>query len=136
MRRTLVVHKGHSYVRLTDYKPELMQQVLLPFCKRNFYRVQKTPVPGGGPNAFKWEVSHVFARFNNDKTELRFNAEKLADLLKMMEENGYSRSRILIQDEPEIEGANAVIKLKDPKIKPRNELQEDYCEFMLGPNLL
>ncbi|AEV89521.1 putative helicase [Pseudomonas phage OBP] len=133
MRRTLVIHKGHSYVRLTDYKPELMQQILLPFCKRNFYRVQKTPVPGGGPNAIKWEVSHVFARFNNDKTELRFNAEKLPDLLKMMEENGYNKSRILIETEPEIEGANAVIKLKDPKIKPRNELQEDYCQFMLGP---
>ena len=77
MRRTLVVHKASTYVRLTDFKPELVQQVLIPFCKRNFYRVQKVPVPGGGPNAFKMEVSHVFARFNADKTELRFNVEKI-----------------------------------------------------------
>lgn len=133
MRRTLVVNKANSYVRLTGYKPELITQVLIPFCKRHFYRVQKTPLPGGGPNSFKWEVSHVFARFNTDKTELRFNAEKLPELLKLMEESGYSSSRILIQDEPTIPGADVSIKLKNPDIKPRNELQEEYVEFMLGP---
>lgn len=132
MRRTLVVHKASTYVRLTDFKPELAQQVLIPFCKRHFYRIQKVPIPGGGPNAFKYEVSHVFARFNHDKTELRFNAEKLPELLKLMHESGYSGSRILIQDEKVIQGVNANIKLKNPNIKPRNELQEDYIEFMLG----
>jgi len=133
MRRTLVVHKASTYVRLTDFKPELVKQVLLPFCKKNFYRVQKVPIPGAGPNAFKWEVSHVFARFNADKTELRFNAEKLPELIKLMKDNGYAENRILILDEPVIAGTAANIKLKSPDIKPRNELQEDYIEFMTGP---
>jgi superfamily II DNA or RNA helicase len=133
MRRTLVVYKANSYVRLTDFKPELVKQVLIPFCKRHFYRVQKTPVPGGGPNAFKWEVSHVFARFNTDKTELRFNVEKLPELIEMMRANGYAENRILIKDEAVIPGMSASIKLKNPDIKPRNELQEDYIEFMTGP---
>lgn len=133
MRRTLVVHKASTYVRLTDFKPELVKQVLLPFCKKNFYRVQKVPIPGAGPNAFKWEVSHVFARFNADKTELRFNAEKLPELIKLMKDNGYAENRILILDEPVIVGTPANIKLKSPDIKPRNELQEDYIEFMTGP---
>lgn len=133
MRKTLVVYRGHSYVRLTGYKPELESHILRPFCKRNFYRVQKTPVPGGGPNAFKWEISHVFARFNHDKTELRFNAHKLPELIKMMEENGYKSARIQVIDEEEIVGADVELKLRDPKIKPRNEMQEDYTEFMAGP---
>lgn len=132
MRRTLVVHKASTYVRLTDFKPELVQQILRPFCKR-FYRVQKVPIPGGGPNAVKMEVSHVFARFNADQTELRFNITALPDLLKMMEGLGYSPSRILVQDERVIEAAPAKLKLKDPKIKPRNEMQEDYTQFMSGP---
>lgn len=134
MRRTLVVHKANNYVRLTDFKPELVKQVLIPFCKKHFYRIQKTPVPGGGPNAFKWEVSHVFARFNADKTELRFNVEKLPELIKLMKDNGYAENRILIQDEPVIQGADVTIKLRSPDIKPRNELQEDYVEFMTGPS--
>lgn len=135
MRRTLVVHKASTYVRLTGYKPELVKQVLLPFCKRNFFRVQK--VPGdGGPNSFKWEVSHVFARFNEDKTELRFNAEKLPELLKLMHENGYNESRILIQDEKVIKAMPANLKMKNPDIKPRNEMQVDYTQFMQGPSRL
>lgn len=136
MRRTLVVHKASTYVRLTDFKPELVQQILRPFCARNFYRVQKVPIPGGGPNAFKKEVSHVFARFNEDKTELRFNAEKLPDLLKFMEENGYSKSRIQVLDEKVIDAVDVKLKLKNPKIKPRNEMQEEYTEFMGGPKPL
>lgn len=136
MRRTLVVHKASTYVRLTDFKPELVQQVLLPFCKKNFYRVQKVPVPGAGPNAFKWEVSHVFARFNTDRTELRFAVEKLDDLIKYMTDNGYSPSRILVQDEKVIPAVDVQFKLKDPNIKPRNEMQEDYTQFMGGPKPL
>lgn len=135
MRRTLVVHKASTYVRLTDFKPELVQQVLLPFCKRNFYRVQKVPIPGAG-QAFKWEVSHVFARFNADKTELRFAVEKLDELIKYMTEHGYSPSRILVQDEKVIEAVDVNFKLKDPNIKPRNEMQEDYTDFMKGPKPL
>lgn len=136
MRRTLVVHKASTYVRLTDFKPELVQQILRPFCARRFYRVQKVPIPGGGPNAFKKEVSHVFARFNEDRTELRFNAEALPELIKFMEENGYSKSRIQINEEKVIEAADVKLKLKDPKIKPRNEIQEEYTEFMGGPKPL
>lgn len=130
MRRTLVIYKASTYVRLTDFKPELIQHILRPFCARNFYRVQKVPIPGGGPNAFKKEISHVFARFNEDKTELRFNAEKLPELLKFMEENGYSKSRIQVIDELVIEAAPANLKMKNPKIVPRNEMQEDYVKFM------
>jgi superfamily II DNA or RNA helicase len=121
---------------LTDYKPELVQQVLIPFCRRHFYRVQKVPVPGAGPNVTKNVVSHVFARFNADKTELRFNVEMLPELLKIMSESGYTPSRILVQDEKVIEAAPANFKWKNPAIKPRNEMQEDYTEFMQGPKPL
>ena len=66
MRKTLEVYKASTYVRLTGYKPELVKQILMPFCKRNFARVQK--VPGDLYGTHKWEITHVFARFNNDKT--------------------------------------------------------------------
>lgn len=132
MRTTLTVYKASTYVRLTGYKPELMKQILRPFCKRNFFRFQKVPSgPFGAPP--EWKVSHVFARFNNDQTELRFNASKLEELLNLMETSGYKRSRVEIIEEKIIPGEKVQIDLKNNKIKPRNELQEEFVEFMSGP---
>lgn len=132
MRTTLTVYKASTYVRLTGYKPELMKQVLRPFCRRNFFRVQKLPGgPFGAPP--EWKVSHVFARFNNDQTELRFNQSKLDDLLTEMEHQGYKRSRIEILEEKTIPAKKVDIKLLNPNIKPRNEMQEDFVEHMAGP---
>lgn len=135
MRTTLTVYKASTYVRLTGYKPELEKQILRPFCRRNFFRVQKVPGgPFGAPP--EWKVSHVFARFNNDKTELRFNLSKLEDLLSMMEQQGYKRSRVEILEEKKIPAKKVMIPWKDEKIQPRNEVQEEFTEFMSGPAAL
>ena len=131
MRTTLTVHKASTYVRLTDFHPELTKQVLRPFCKRNFYRFQK--VPGDVFGTTKWDVTHVFARFNNDQTELRFNASKLDDLLSCMETHGYKRSRIKVVDEAAIKAKKVTLTFKNKDIKPRNEMQQEYCDFMSGP---
>ncbi|QDB70485.1 putative DNA helicase/terminase [Aeromonas phage CF8] len=134
MRTTLTVYKASTYVRLTDFKPELVRQVLRPFCKRNFFRFQK--VPGELFGTFKWEVKQIYARFNHDQTELRFNPSKLEELLKLMESQGYKRSRIEIKDEKPIKAKKVCIELLNPNIKPRNEMQEEYCEFMSGEKSL
>ena len=134
MRKTLEVYKASTYVRLTGYKPELIKQILMPFCKRNFARVQK--VPGELYGTHKWEVTHVFARFNNDKTELRFCASMLPELLKLMTGSGYKESRISIQDERVIKPKKVVLPLLNPKIKPRDEEQEEFCEFMMNDDPL
>ncbi|UOX39630.1 putative terminase large subunit [Aeromonas phage ZPAH34] len=131
MRTTLTVYKASTYVRLTDFKPELVRQVLRPFCKRNFFRFQK--VPGELFGTFKWEVKQVYARFNHNETELRFNPSKLEELLRIMESSGYKRSRIRIEDEKKIEAKKVNIPFLNDKIKPRNEMQEEYCDFMGGP---
>lgn len=128
MRKTLVVYKGHNYVRLTDFKPELEKQILRPFCARNFYQIGKEPT--GMPGKFKWVVSHVFAQFNQDKTELRFNKEALPDLLSFMKSHGYSESRIKILDERVIKGKKVDLKFVSDQIKPRNESQQEYCDFL------
>lgn len=135
MRKTLEVYKASTYVRLTGYKPELIKQILMPFCKRNFARVQK--VPGELYGTHKWEVTHVFARFNNDKTELRFCASMLPELLKLMTGSGYKESRISIQDEKVIKPKKIKIDLLNPdKFAPRDEEQEEFCEFMMDPSPL
>ena len=134
MRKTLEVYKASTYVRLTGYKPELIKQILMPFCKRNFARVQK--VPGELYGTHKWEVTHVFARFNNDKTELRFCASMLPELLKLMTSSGYKESRISIQDEKVIKPKKVTLPLLNPKIKPRDEEQEEFCEFMMNDDPL
>ena len=134
MRKTLEVYKASTYVRLTGYKPELIKQILMPFCKRNFARVQK--VPGELYGTHKWEVTHVFARFNNDKTELRFCASMLPELLKLMTSSGYKESRISIQDEKVIKPKKVTLPLLNPKIKPRDEEQEEFCEFMMNEDPL
>lgn len=134
MRTTLTVYKASTYVRLTDFKPELVRQVLRPFCKRNFFRFQK--VPGELFGTFKWEVKQIYARFNHDQTELRFNPSKLEELLKLMESQGYKRSRIEIKDETPIKAKKVCLELLNPNIKPRNEMQEEYCEFMSGEKSL
>lgn len=128
MRKTLVVYQANAYVRLTDYKPELVKEVLIPFCKRNFYRVQK--VPGDVFGTTKFEVSHVFARFNHDKTELRFNRSMLQPLIDFMVARGYNKSRIGIEIEDEIKPVKKLHVLRDPGIKPRNEIQEEFVKFM------
>lgn len=134
MRTTLTVDKASTYVRLSGYKPELITKVLRPFCKREFAKLSK--VPTGRPNQFKWEVSHVFARFNKDQTELRFNASKLEDFVSFMKQNGYNDARIKFQDEKVIKAKKASLRMLNPLIKPRNLMQEDYCEFMQGPSPL
>ncbi|WNV45862.1 DOD-type homing endonuclease [Aeromonas phage AerS_266] len=131
MRTTLTVYKASTYVRLTDFKPELVRQVLRPFCKRNFFRFQK--VPGELFGTSKWEVKQVYARFNHNETELRFNPSKLEELLRIMESSGYKRSRIRIEDEEKIQAKKVDISFLNDKIKPRNETQEEYCDFMGGP---
>lgn len=134
MRKTLEVYKASTYVRLTGYKPELVKQILMPFCKRNFARVQK--VPGDLYGTHKWEITHVFARFNNDKTELRFCSSMLPELIKLMTSSGYKESRISIQDEKVIKPKKVVLPLLNPKIKPRDEEQEEFCEFMMNEDPL
>lgn len=131
MRTTLTVHKASTYVRLTGYQPELIPKVLMPFCKRNF--VKWTKVPGEVFGTTKWEISHIFAKFNADKTELRFNVSKLPDLINFMEGCGYNRSRVNIVEEKKIFAKKVDLQLLNPGIKPRNEMQEEYCEFMAGP---
>lgn len=134
MRKTLVIYQANAYVRLTDYKPELVKEVLIPFCKRNFYRFQK--VPGELFGTTKLEVSHVFARFNTDKTELRFNASMLEPLIKFMTDRGYNKSRIEVNEEKIIPAKKVLHVLRDENIKPRNEKQEEFVEFMSGENPL
>lgn len=131
MRKTLVIYQASAYVRLTDYKPELVKEVLIPFCKRNFCRFQK--VPGELFGTTKLEVSHVFARFNTDKTELRFNASMLEPFIKFMVDRGYNKSRIDIREEKVIPAKKVLHVIRDQGIKPRNELQEEFVEFMTGP---
>lgn len=129
MRKTLVINQANAYARLTDFKPELVHEVLMPFCKRNFYRFQK--VPGEVFGTTKWEVSHVFARFNHDKTELRFNASMINPLIDYMVARGYNKSRIDIVEEKVIKPKKITLELRDDSIKPRNEIQEDFTKFMI-----
>lgn len=132
MRRTLVIYKGNSYVRLTDYPPELVTQVLRPFCRRNLFRYSK--VPGDQPRTQKVIVSHVFARFNKEHTELRFAASLLDRFISFMEQCGYKKARIEVKEEKEIEPAKCNIEFSIP-FKYKTPEQEAYCNHLINPDI-
>lgn len=127
MRHTATIGVANNYIVVKDYKPEMVKKALLRFCAYRLYEYSYRPVPGSTQK--ERYVSHVFARFNNDKTELRLTSALLDELLEHLEACGYKRSRIKIEQIPEILGKEVEVKWKDgwgelfDKQKPWGEYQ-------------
>lgn len=129
MRHTAVIHKGHGFVRITDFNPEMIDKVLYPFCRKFFFKLGREPIPG--TRKAKTVVTHVFARFNNDRTELRFSAGALKDFYQFVDNyTGYDKSRFLVKEIPEIEGQDVEFKWR-PGWGGFREGQQEWCEYQL-----
>lgn len=83
------------------------------------------------PQIQKWGVTHRFATFNHDKTELRITASLFKELLKFIEGRGYHLKRVKIIDEPEIVPYPVTYKLK-PWVQLRDN-QVDWAEYLGQP---
>lgn len=130
MRSTVTVWKGGTYLRITDYKPPFVQDVIMPFCRRRLYRFGKVPIPGTRQK--KTVVTHSFARLNNDRSEFRISAGLFEEFVSFMEGVGYNSARVRVMTEPTIKGKDVEFKWKEGWGNLR-EHQVDWCEYQLQP---
>lgn len=129
MRYVATISKAHNYLRIHGYYGEFCAQVIIPFCRSHLYKLGKVPIPGTRKQV--WKVTHVFARSNADKTEYRIPSSLLKDLMEFAQRRGYNPSRILMDDEPEIEGLDVEFKLKKGYEVPR-EGQVEWIDYQLA----
>lgn len=122
------VEETNTYVRLFDYDKQT-EQLLRRFCIRSLARWGK--VPGETYGSYKFEISHVFATFSPDKSELRLIKgfyKELVDFMKLLGSNVEGIAPLAL---PVIEPKEAEFKWKSFEVKPRNQEQQDYLDFTL-----
>lgn len=130
MRTTAVIHKAHSYFRVTDFNKEFEFKVLRPFCKRHLYKfalMQVKPPPAKK----QWKVTHVFARTNIRGNEYRLPHSLVDSLLEFATSVGFNKSRIRIREEREITGEKVKFNLRKEFSKPRPN-QKEWIDYQLS----
>lgn len=129
MRHSATLSMGHTYLRIFGYYGDFCAKVIIPFCRAHLYKLGKVPVPGS--NKQVWKVTHVFAQSNYDKTEYRIPVSLMKEFIEFAKYRGYNTSRIAIETEPEIEGADCEFELRPEMSTPLVE-QEEWIEYQLA----
>lgn len=133
MRSVARIRVANNYIRIFDFADAFEQSVLRKYCKMELTKYGQEPIPGTRKK--RWVPTHVFARTNNDRTEYRLPKTCLEHLLRLAVSQGFNRTRIAIEEEPELEGAPAEFKIKDKYKTPREE-QNEWIEYKMGPGSL
>lgn len=128
MRHVATISVANNYIVIKDYPVELVRSVLVPFCKNGLYEYSYRPIPGTTKK--ERYVSHVFARFNNDRTELRMSSSLLEDLKDFFQYRGYKTSRIKFEEIPEIQGVPVQFEWQEGWGELR-EKQQPWGEYQL-----
>jgi hypothetical protein len=133
MRHVAMINKGATYLRIHGFDHEFLNRVISPFCRHTLSKWAKKPQPGGAKA--KWEVTHVFARSNYDKTEFRLPGSLLAEFLEAARRQGFNTSRILIKDDPILNGVPVELKLK-PGFDKARDYQDEWINYKLAEGQL
>lgn len=132
MRSTVSIWKGGTYLRITDYHPEFVKTVIMPFARRRLYRFGQVPIPGTRQK--QKVVTHCFAKMNEDKSEFRISSGFYDEFVSFMQGVGYNTARIKVFEESVIKGKDVEFKWRPGWGEPRPH-QEDWCKYQLedGP---
>lgn len=132
MRTTVAISEANNYIRVFDFHPEFVKRVIMPFCRMHLFKTARVPIPG--TRETRWEVSHVFARFNKDKTEFRIIKGLLKEFVAFIESQNYHQKRIARFKEPELLGKDVDFTFNEGWDQPR-EHQYDWLKYQLddGP---
>ncbi len=137
MRTTVTVYRAHNYLRITDYSPEFVNRVIHPFTRRFLLKYKKEPIPGTRKS--RTVVDKVFARQNNDKSELRISAGLFREFTNFVEQCGYHQKRINIVEEPTIVPKRCSFEW-NPGYgnykEDRKEEQKEWCDYQLEPGAI
>ncbi len=105
MRYKCTISVANSYLRIHGYAEEFARKILLPFCHHHLFKFGMIPSESN-PMIQTYGVTHRFARFNKDKTELRITSTLLPDLKNFITQRGYSDNDILIDEAHHIKFQN------------------------------
>lgn len=130
MRNTACIQRAGNFMVIKDYPPEFVRVVIRPFCRRYLYKLGKVPIPGTRKS--KTVVTHVFARMNNDQTEVRMSIGLFDDLVRFIGECGYDKSRLKIEELPIIKPVKVDFEWAPGWGEPR-ENQADWVEYQSQP---
>lgn len=131
MRHTCTIAVANNYLRIYDYPEEFTKRILLPFCRTYLALVGQVPHKDN-PRIQVMAVTHRFARFNHDQTELRITSSLLEELKQFITSRGYAEKRINIINEPEIIPYPIDLKFKEGIGTPL-EKQIEWLEYLNGP---
>ncbi|ASU03625.1 putative terminase [Erwinia phage vB_EamM_RisingSun] len=133
MRHTAVISTANNYIRVHGYHQEFVERVIMPFCRMNLYKTGRVPIPG--TRETKYVTTHVFARFNFDKTEFRICRELFDSFIDYADTHGYHKKRIKVISEAELSGVNVSFQFQDGWGSPRPH-QVDWLEYQMGEGAL
>lgn len=133
MRKTVTISKAFHYLRIFDYQPDFVQNVIKPFCRIHMYQTGMKPNPQ--TRQMERVLDHVFARSNFDKTEYRFSSSLLQQFLDFAVYRGYDRSRMAVVDEPIIEPVKVDFTFQEGYENPRPG-QTEWTDYMLTDGYL
>lgn len=129
MRSVATISVANNYIRIFGFADGFEHTVLRKYCKMELTKYGQEPIPGTRQK--RWVATHVFARTNNDRTEYRMPKTVLEPLLRLAVAQGFNRARIVLEEEPEIEGAFAEFKIKEKYKTPREE-QKDWIDYKMA----
>jgi len=129
VRYKCTISVANSYLRIHGYAEEFARKILLPFCHHHLFKFGMIPSESN-PMIQTYGVTHRFARFNKDKTELRITSTLLPDLKNFITQRGYSDNDILIDDEPLIEPIKVELKFKVGFDQPNKPEQYDWMPYL------
>lgn len=129
MRSVATISVANNYIRIFGFADAFESQVLRKYCKMELTKYGQEPIPGTRQK--RWVATHVFARTNNDRTEYRMPKTVLEPLLRLAVAQGFNRARIVLEEEPELEGAPAVFSIKEKYKTPREE-QNEWIDYKMA----
>lgn len=129
MRTTACIQKANNYMVVKDYNPSFVKEVIRPFCARYLYKVGTVPIPG--TNQKKKVVTHVFARMNNDQSEVRMSIGLYEMFMNWLQTCGYNPSRVKIEDVPVIKAKKVNFEWAPGWGEPRDN-QKDWVDYQLA----
>lgn len=122
------VKESNTYFLIYDFDKKTYSR-LKQFCLRNLALWAKVPGPTYGSH--RYEISHIFATFTRNKTELRISKGFYNQLIEFMAGVDYQGTHPTITKIPETSPKRARFKWRNKTINPRNQEQEDYIQFLL-----
>ena len=129
MRSVATISVANNYIRIFGFADGFEHTVLRKYCKMELTKYGQEPIPGTRQK--RWVATHVFARTNNDRTEYRMPKTVLEPLLRLAVAQGFNRARIIIEEEPELEGAPALFSIKEKYKTPREE-QNEWIDYKMA----